>query len=207
LPTIRIPNGAAVRAVAFSPNGLIASGSDDNMVRLWKADSGEFVRELKGNLGEVTSVAFNRDGTRIVSGGFDTSEHLFDTASGQEIKFLTGHHENVNSVALDPDGTHIVSGSEDQTVRLWNSSTGQLIGRPINGISARILKVAFSPDGKTFIAAGADGTVATWPTSASEDDLCAKLTVNVSHSRWQDWVADDVGWHELCDGLPEEVHN
>ena len=207
LPTIKIPNGATVRAVAFSPNGLIASGSDDNLVRLWKADSGEFVRDLKGNLGEVTSVAFNGDGTRIVSGGFDTSEHLFDTASGQEIKFLTGHHENVNSVALDPDGTHIVSGSEDQTVRLWNSSTGELIGRPINGIAARILKVAFSLDGKTFIAAGADGTVATWPASASEDDLCAKLTVNMSHSHWQEWVADNVGWHELCEGLAEEVRN
>jgi WD40 repeat protein len=207
-PTIRIPSGAPVRAVAFSPDGLlIASGSDDNLVRLWKAGTGEFVHELSGNLGEVTSVAFNGDGTRIVSGGLDTSEHLFDTATGEELKFLTGHHETVTSVALDPAGEHILSGSEDQTVRLWNASNGQMIGRPINAFTGRILKVAFSPDGTMLMGADADGTVATWPTDASEADLCAKLTVNMSHSRWRDWVAQDVEWHELCEGLPEVASN
>ena len=172
--------------------------------RLWNADTGEFVREFKGNFGEVTTIAFNDD-TRLVAGGLDTMSHLFDTASGQQLQYFPGHHQTVGSVAMDTSGDHVLSGSDDQSVRLWDASNGQMIGTPINGLAARILKVAFSPDGKTFTVAAADGTVATWPAEASEDDLCAKLTVNISRSRWPEWVAPDVEWRELCKGLPERV--
>lgn len=58
-----------VLAVAYNPDGTrIASGSDDETLRVWDAASGEELSVLRGPGGGVASVAFSPDGRRIVSG-------------------------------------------------------------------------------------------------------------------------------------------
>jgi WD40 repeat protein len=59
--------------VSFSPNGkrIVSggSGSADNTVKLWDAQTGQETLTFKGHLGWVHSVSFSPDGKRIVSGG------------------------------------------------------------------------------------------------------------------------------------------
>ena len=33
-----------------------------------------------------------------------------------------------------------------------------------------------------------------WPADASPDMLCAKLTANMSHQQWRDWVSPDIDY-------------
>ena len=55
--------------MAFSPDGKrIVTGSGDQTVKVWDADTGQEVLTLKGHTAQVTSVAFSPDGKRIVSG-------------------------------------------------------------------------------------------------------------------------------------------
>ena len=69
----------AVRSVAFSPDGSrIASGSDDETVRVWNAASGECVETLEGHSDDVRSVAFSLDGSRIASGSDDTTVRVWN---------------------------------------------------------------------------------------------------------------------------------
>ena len=146
---------------------------------------------------------FSLDGHRLASAGFDGTVRLWDPDTGQPLGApLTGHTDAVLSVAFSPDGHRLATAGNDATVRLWNPDTGQPLGAPLTGHTGPVRSVAFSPDGHRLATASDDGTVRLWPALAAPADLCAKLTTNMSAKQWDDWISADIGYSELCPGLP-----
>lgn len=160
-----------VRSVAFSSDGKrIVSGGSDGTTRIWDAETGELVhtlRETGENSGGVVafymvrSVAFSRDGKRIVSGGGDSKIRIRNVETGQVERVFEGHDDGVHgtgvrSVAFSPDGKRIVSGGGDATTRIWNAKTGELV-HTLSGHQNSVNSVAFSPDGKRIVSGGGDG--------------------------------------------------
>src|SRR5207244_2254196 len=92
-------------AVAFSPDG-------------------KELRAFKGHGSSITSVAFSRDGARVLTGSLDNTACLWDGATGKAIRAFTGHEETVTSVAFSRDGARVLTGSLDKTDRLWDAATG-----------------------------------------------------------------------------------
>jgi WD40 repeat protein len=66
---------------------------------------------------KVSSVSFNRDGSKIVSGSEDETIKIWDGSSEDLLNTLEGHPDKVTSVSFNRDGSKIVSGS-------WNKSNG-----------------------------------------------------------------------------------
>ncbi|MBD2337376.1 hypothetical protein H6G64_10280 [Calothrix sp. FACHB-156] len=160
-----------VYSIAFSPDGkCIASGSDDKIIRLWDATTGQPIgKPLTGHEDGISSLAFSPDGKRIVSGSWDKTVRLWDATTGQPIgKPLTGHEGDVYSVAFSPDNKRILSGSKDQTIRLWDATTGQPIGNPLIGHQNWVLSVAFSLDGKRIVSGSKDQTIRLWDATTGQ---------------------------------------
>jgi WD40 domain-containing protein len=68
---------------------------------------------------------------------------------------------------------------------------------------ARCVSVAFSPDGTRIASGSVDNTVRVWPVYPDAiSAMCAKLTANMSHQQWRDWVSPDIDYIEACPGLP-----
>jgi WD40 repeat protein len=118
ITSLPIPNH--VGDLAFSSDGdLLATASDDHLVRLWDTDSYELLSTLQGHGHYVNGVAFTPDGSLVISGGHDHKVGVWDVESGQLLKMLEGHEQPVLRVAVDPLGMLIASVSWDGTVRLW----------------------------------------------------------------------------------------
>ncbi|KAJ6456305.1 hypothetical protein DFH09DRAFT_1505558 [Mycena vulgaris] len=169
--TLVLQGRAMVLSVVYSPDGTrIASGSNDNTIRVWDAVTGQLVGEpLVGHSDSVLSVAFSPDGTRIASGSDDKTVRVWGAATGQPVgEPLTGHSGSVWSVVFSPDGRHIASGSADKTIRVWDTMMGQLVGEPLAGHSDSVWSVAFSPDGMHIASGSADKTIWVWDAATGQ---------------------------------------
>ena len=62
---------------SFSPNGaLVVTGSADNTIRVWDAETAKQLASLRWHSEGVNSVEFSPDGKRILSASDDGNVHL-----------------------------------------------------------------------------------------------------------------------------------
>lgn len=168
---------APVSAVAFSPDGaLIASGSEDHMVRVWHVATGRLIRRLEGHSSAVTAVAFSPDGSTIASASNDRTVRLWNAHSGRLLRTLQGHVYYVYAVAFDPQGRWLATASWDRTIALWDAGSGVLV-KKLKGHSAAIRAIDFSRDGKTLASGSDDQTVRLWSVDTGKE-----LKVLVGHA-------------------------
>jgi WD40 repeat protein len=154
-----------VESVAFSRDGkTLASGSEDNTIKLWDVSSGTELRTLTGHSSSVNSVSFSPLGKTLASGSGDHTIKLWDVSSGTELRTLTGHSSSVNSVSFNPDGKTLASGSGDHTIKLWDITTGTAL-LTLKGYSP----VAFSPNGKTLASGSGDATIKLWDVTSGTE--------------------------------------
>src|SRR3989442_1718810 len=148
-------------AVAYSPDGnLLASGSLDNTLKLWRMSDGALLRTLVGHANWISAVDFSPDGSKVVSGSYDRTIKVWRVSDGVLLNTLYGHGNYVFHVAFSPDGTMIGSASADTTARLWRAADGAALQTLpcVNWVYTAV----FSPDSATLLTSDVSYNIWLW---------------------------------------------
>lgn len=166
--SVKIMKGheSSVTRVAFSTHGLsVASGSDDQSIKLWDVVTGTEMKTLRGHEDSVNSVAFSPNGTHLASASEDFTIRIWDVATGAELKRLQVNGSPARNLMFSPDGKFLVFVSGDKRVRLWDTVSRESV-KSLVGHTDDVLWVAFSPDTDSQLIASSslDQTLRLWNT-------------------------------------------
>jgi len=148
-----------VKCVALSPDGkTLASGSDDDTVRLWSTETWECTRALRVGH-NVYSLAFSPDGSKVAVGESDAA--IWSVESGERECGFRVSGSIMLSVAWHPEGRLLATGSYEGGIDLWDVPGKKHIEK-LGSHSKKIRGLAFSPDGKLLVSGSDDERVRLW---------------------------------------------
>ncbi|KIJ64837.1 hypothetical protein HYDPIDRAFT_61126, partial [Hydnomerulius pinastri MD-312] len=144
-----------VYVVDVSPDGkTIASGSEDNTVRVWNAETEELLCILCHE-GHIFSVHISPDSKRVASGSYDRMLRVWDIETGELAFNPIECNSIVVGVRYSPSGDRIASVSGG--IQIWNADTAE----HVLSIDGEVYSLAWSLDGKQIIGGG-DKNITIW---------------------------------------------
>ena len=160
---MRLSDSSAVRALAFSPDGILAAASAGGQVTLWDLATRTVRRTFVNPHDVLETVAVSPNGRLLAYAGDRGSITLVDRFSGRR-KVLAVDTGRIFSLAFNARGSLLASGGDDRTIRIWRVDTGAEVSQ-LTGASDAVFSVAFSPGGKVLASGSADDTVRLWDIS------------------------------------------
>jgi WD40 repeat protein/predicted Ser/Thr protein kinase len=166
-------HGDRVTCVSYSPDGRhVASGSQDQTVRVWDVATGREVLQFPSHSGGNISLAYSPDGRLIVSASPDKMVRCWEAATGQERFPPLVHTSEVRSLAFVPKRGWIAAMQSDGIIRLWDASSGGSI-RTLGETRQEYFKtsLAVSSDGRRLWSAHQYAGVRVWDLDTGEGRL------------------------------------
>ena len=160
-----LPYKDSVRTVAFSfDNRMLAGGSEDGVIQVWDAGTGDRIYDFKEHTNSVQAVHFSRNRTQLVSASLDGNVFLWSlVGEGGRLHSPIQHNASVYTAKFSPDGNTFATGSADKLIRLWDTNTAKH-NLTFTGHKDSVSDIDFSPDGNTLVSASPDGTILLWDT-------------------------------------------
>lgn len=151
----------------------------------------------RNSAGDVTWMIAEKSGEV----GF-ASELLADGISWSHPPTMGHKGLSWGNVSVTDDCRAAMSWAETGSLQFWDVASGTPFGNPIEGAKL----IGQSNDGKELAVGfgGSNGIAGfrTMPARPTAEELCAKLTANMSRKQWNEWVSPDIAYQKACPDLP-----
>ncbi|GFR91412.1 p21-activated protein kinase-interacting protein 1-like [Elysia marginata] len=140
----------ALRCVAISPTGILASSSTDDSIRMHSLKKRKQIGGIFEHNGTVNKIVFYGN-NHMFSASEDGTICLWKTKNWEMMRTLKGHKSHVMAVAVHPSGKLGLSVGSDRSFFTWDLVTGKLaFQRKLQDVAQNIL---FTPSGKHYVLA------------------------------------------------------
>ncbi|KAJ3670982.1 hypothetical protein LUZ60_008408 [Juncus effusus] len=153
-----------VNCVAYSPDSqLLATGADDNKVKVWTVSSGFCFITFSEHTNAVTALHFMANNHSLLSASLDGTVRAWDLFRYRNFRtFTTPQPRQFVSLAADLSGDVICAGTLDSfEIFVWSMKTGRLLD-VLSGHEGPVHGLMFSPINNQLASSSWDKTVRIW---------------------------------------------
>jgi WD40 repeat protein len=162
----RFEHSAAVRGVAYSPDGrLLLTAGENHTATLWDIETGQVVKSFEHNE-TIWGSAFQPGGDLIAMVGYDGRIILWNPIL-DEVSYINASDTFLRDIIFLADGNHILVGGDDALITLWDVESKNLI-RTFAGHTSIVFRMDLNPDGTRIISGSNDNTARIWDLVSGE---------------------------------------
>lgn len=185
-----------INTVAVAPNdSLVASGSQDHSIRIWKSSDLSPLATLTGHKRGVWRVVFSPVDRSLASASGDRTVRLWSLNDNSCLRTFQGHTASVLNVRFVNHGTQLISSASDGLINLWTLRSGDL-ENTLDGHDDKVW--ALTPvDDSHFISGGSDAKLSLWK----------DVTIDVEKERLTTLEGDLLTEQELANDLKNKNYS
>ncbi|PSS17882.1 Periodic tryptophan protein [Actinidia chinensis var. chinensis] len=153
-----------VNCLAYSPDSqLLATGADDNKIKVWTVSSGFCFVTFSEHTNAVTALHFMSSNHCLLSASLDGTVRAWDLFRYRNFRtFTTPSSKQFVSLASDQSGEVICAGTLDSfEIFVWSMKTGRLLD-VLSGHEGPVHGLMFSPTNAILTSSSWDKTVRLW---------------------------------------------
>lgn len=146
---------------------ILATASNDNMVRLYQLDDYTFINNFEAHNMGVGAIAFSPDGQVMLTGSRDAQLKIWDTQHWLCQKTIIAHLFAIYQITFHPHLPYFATCSRDKSIKMWRSMDYSLyknlsIDKKTNGHRLSVNQIYWLANGQNLLSVSDDKLLKMW---------------------------------------------